>query len=225
MTKEKTFSNKLLNMLIICGSVLILSILIMKLFNQALEINELKLSQNQIINERDNYKMDNALRENLIGKKINFNEFVPTNITKNEKVSKYKVVIIADAASCTKCFISAISFYKKLFIRNNMNGIPIILIFPSGNIKSARISFRDITNENISVLVDTSFQFVKKAKVPISKSAVLFLNQENYCMYAYIVNPLIKKKNNLESKIFENILASSISLQRIADSHYIKNLH
>lgn len=179
-----------------------------KYFNSIGTISTLDNERQILLQRVDVLELNNSLENNLIGIKLKFDSLYILN--RNSKYNIFdlpKIAIIADAGSCQPCYIKALNYYGDFIKGKNLfNSVNLFLVVPSKNIELVKRSYLKELSNKINIMIDTELNFSKELNIPIDNSAVLFLDKDNKCLYAYLVDREKPYKNLDKSKIFEKLL-------------------
>lgn len=193
---------------------IIAAIFIMSIFILVKYISNTKILQNIntekeiMINKIENYQFDNFLQNNIIGTKIEFNSFFYLNYKKAfNHIANKKILIIVDVASCQPCYKNTISYYKNFIRTYNLSGIvDLYLIVQTKNKKYADMIYNDFND--IPIFLDTKFYFNKNLNIPLSKSFITVLNDENICIFSYLIDRDEPNKDAAKSQIILRLFSN-----------------
>ncbi len=200
VVKEKIFNILLYTAVIIC--MIFLFYRNIRLTNTISFEQELSLIYKTKIEE---ILKENDIQQKTIGKKIEITKFVNISGVNINKI--FKILIFVEQASCKPCYDASISFYKNK-LKDKTNEIQLIVLLSSRNIKYAERLLSKFPN-NLIKLIDNKMNFMNLLNIKgteINKTIVMLLNNENVCLYSYLVDDKFLMKDSERFSIIENYL-------------------
>ncbi len=176
--------------------------------NKSFKIKNLE-SENSILSYRvEDALFDSFLQNKFIGQPVLIDSLVFINETTiDPRITDFKIVVIPDIASCATCYRTTLKYYLKFITEKKIfNRVKLNVIFPSANIDYAKESMGEFINNNICVFVDTTLKYSEKLGIPLTKAAVLLLNEYNNCIYGYSIDTEYPNKDILKSEIINRLI-------------------
>lgn len=146
------------------------------------------------------YQNEEELQKELIGKRIDLSKLSLIN-GERCRLNQFKIIIVKNFQANNSCYIEAINYYNMI----SKNKLTIITVLSTKSWGYARATAMLLPSK-VLTYIDTSLSFMPKLMLKSNDAAVILLDNENICIYCYLLEIDNIIRNHDKFRIIESYI-------------------